>query len=214
MRSSLRPRNAPSRPPRPSWPGWPPESGHHRAQHLAGADDLRQQLPVHIIDREQVWMPLRGAFEFTVDGEIAVVGLGRRWPCRVAPPASSASAARAHRKPRRSSAWPRAGRRRSSAAMPGSRCHGRCERLRDEDATASSCPRSPRLRRFVLARRATRANRLRQAIRRRCNAHPQDAGPALTDMCVANYAHNGQVDPILQGLQTRINGLPSIRCRS
>jgi hypothetical protein len=90
--------------------------------------------PVHIIDREQVWMPLRGAFEFTVDGEIAVVGLGRRWPCRVAPPASSASAARAHRKPRRSSAWPRAGRRRSSAAMPGSRCHGRCERLRDEDA--------------------------------------------------------------------------------
>jgi mannose-6-phosphate isomerase-like protein (cupin superfamily) len=32
--------------------------------------------PVHIIDREQVWMPLRGAFEFTVDGEIAVVGAG------------------------------------------------------------------------------------------------------------------------------------------
>jgi mannose-6-phosphate isomerase-like protein (cupin superfamily) len=32
--------------------------------------------PVHIIDREQVWMPLRGAFEFTVDGKIAVVGAG------------------------------------------------------------------------------------------------------------------------------------------
>jgi quercetin dioxygenase-like cupin family protein len=32
--------------------------------------------PVHIIDREQVWMPLRGAFEFTVDGETAVVGAG------------------------------------------------------------------------------------------------------------------------------------------
>jgi quercetin dioxygenase-like cupin family protein len=32
--------------------------------------------PVHVIDREQVWMPLRGAFEFTVDGETAVVGAG------------------------------------------------------------------------------------------------------------------------------------------
>jgi quercetin dioxygenase-like cupin family protein len=32
--------------------------------------------PVHIIDREQVWMPLRGTFEFTVDGETAVVGTG------------------------------------------------------------------------------------------------------------------------------------------
>ena len=32
--------------------------------------------PVHIIDREQVWMPLRGTFEFTVDGETAVVGAG------------------------------------------------------------------------------------------------------------------------------------------
>ena len=32
--------------------------------------------PVHIIDREQVWMPLHGAFEFTVDGETAVVGAG------------------------------------------------------------------------------------------------------------------------------------------
>lgn len=32
--------------------------------------------PVHIIDREQVWMPLRGTFEFTVDGETALVGAG------------------------------------------------------------------------------------------------------------------------------------------
>ena len=32
--------------------------------------------PVHVIDREQVWMPLRGAFEFTIDGETAVVGAG------------------------------------------------------------------------------------------------------------------------------------------
>jgi quercetin dioxygenase-like cupin family protein len=32
--------------------------------------------PVHAIDREQVWMPLRGAFEFTVDGETALVGAG------------------------------------------------------------------------------------------------------------------------------------------
>ena len=32
--------------------------------------------PVHVIDREQVWMPLRGTFEFTVDGETAVVGAG------------------------------------------------------------------------------------------------------------------------------------------
>jgi quercetin dioxygenase-like cupin family protein len=32
--------------------------------------------PVHIIDREQVWMPLRGTFEFTVDSETAVVAPG------------------------------------------------------------------------------------------------------------------------------------------
>ena len=32
--------------------------------------------PVHVIDREQVWMPLRGSFEFTVDGETALVGAG------------------------------------------------------------------------------------------------------------------------------------------
>ena len=90
--------------------------------------------PVHIIDREQVWMPLRGTFEFTVDGETAQVGAGEALAVPVAPPASSVSAARERRKPRRSSAWPRAGRRHSPAAMPGSRCHGRCERLRDEGA--------------------------------------------------------------------------------
>ena len=33
--------------------------------------------PVHIIDREQVWMPLRGTFEFTVDGETAHVATGQ-----------------------------------------------------------------------------------------------------------------------------------------
>jgi mannose-6-phosphate isomerase-like protein (cupin superfamily) len=32
--------------------------------------------PVHIIDREQVWMPVNGTFEFTVDGETALVGAG------------------------------------------------------------------------------------------------------------------------------------------
>ena len=32
--------------------------------------------PAHTIDREQVWMPLRGAFEFTIDGDTAVVGAG------------------------------------------------------------------------------------------------------------------------------------------
>jgi quercetin dioxygenase-like cupin family protein len=32
--------------------------------------------PVHIIDREQVWMPLRGTFEFTVDGETVLVRAG------------------------------------------------------------------------------------------------------------------------------------------
>ena len=32
--------------------------------------------PVHVIDREQVWMPLRGTFEFTIGGETAVVGSG------------------------------------------------------------------------------------------------------------------------------------------
>lgn len=32
--------------------------------------------PVHIIDREQVWMPLQGTFEFTVGGETAMVDTG------------------------------------------------------------------------------------------------------------------------------------------
>lgn len=32
--------------------------------------------PVHVIDREQVWMPLSGTFEFTIDGEVAKVGPG------------------------------------------------------------------------------------------------------------------------------------------
>lgn len=32
--------------------------------------------PVHAIDREQVWMPLSGTFEFTVDGEAVSVGAG------------------------------------------------------------------------------------------------------------------------------------------
>ena len=32
--------------------------------------------PVHIIDREQIWMPVSGVFEFTVDGENAKVGAG------------------------------------------------------------------------------------------------------------------------------------------
>lgn len=30
--------------------------------------------PVHVIDREQIWMPVSGTFEFTVDGETAQVG--------------------------------------------------------------------------------------------------------------------------------------------
>lgn len=33
--------------------------------------------PVHIIDREQVWMPVNGTFEFTVDGETVKVGAGK-----------------------------------------------------------------------------------------------------------------------------------------
>ncbi|MET7299330.1 cupin domain-containing protein [Embleya sp. NPDC005575] len=33
--------------------------------------------PVHIIDREQVWMPLSGAFEVTVDGRSEKVEAGR-----------------------------------------------------------------------------------------------------------------------------------------
>ena len=33
--------------------------------------------PVHVIDREQVWMPLRGTFEFTVGDEVAKVAAGQ-----------------------------------------------------------------------------------------------------------------------------------------
>ena len=33
--------------------------------------------PVHVIDREQVWMPVSGAFEFIVDGETATVATGQ-----------------------------------------------------------------------------------------------------------------------------------------
>jgi len=32
--------------------------------------------PEHAVDREQVWMPVDGALEFTVDGEATVVGPG------------------------------------------------------------------------------------------------------------------------------------------
>lgn len=35
------------------------------------------QGPVHMIDREQIWMPLTGSLEFTVDGESTVVGPGQ-----------------------------------------------------------------------------------------------------------------------------------------
>jgi quercetin dioxygenase-like cupin family protein len=33
--------------------------------------------PVHVIDRDQIWMPLTGAFEFTVDDETARVSAGQ-----------------------------------------------------------------------------------------------------------------------------------------
>ncbi|TVL91163.1 cupin domain-containing protein [Streptomyces sp. SAJ15] len=33
--------------------------------------------PVHVIDREQVWMPLSGAFEVEVDGETRQAGAGQ-----------------------------------------------------------------------------------------------------------------------------------------
>jgi quercetin dioxygenase-like cupin family protein len=35
------------------------------------------QGPVHVIDREQVWMPLSGSLEFIVDGTSTVVGPGQ-----------------------------------------------------------------------------------------------------------------------------------------
>ena len=33
--------------------------------------------PVHVIDREQVWMPVAGSFAITVDGDTARVGAGQ-----------------------------------------------------------------------------------------------------------------------------------------
>lgn len=33
--------------------------------------------PVHMIDREQVWMPVAGSFAFTVNGDTALVGAGQ-----------------------------------------------------------------------------------------------------------------------------------------
>jgi quercetin dioxygenase-like cupin family protein len=33
--------------------------------------------PVHAIDREQVWMPLQGSLEFTVDGAVTVITVGQ-----------------------------------------------------------------------------------------------------------------------------------------
>jgi quercetin dioxygenase-like cupin family protein len=43
-----------------------------RIRMKAGVDS-----PVHIIDHEQVWMPVSGAFEFVVDGEIVTVAAGQ-----------------------------------------------------------------------------------------------------------------------------------------
>ncbi|GAA5201651.1 hypothetical protein GCM10023322_82070 [Rugosimonospora acidiphila] len=33
--------------------------------------------PVHEIDREQVWMPITGAFAITIDGQVTTVGAGQ-----------------------------------------------------------------------------------------------------------------------------------------
>ncbi|GAA2811767.1 cupin domain-containing protein [Kitasatospora sp. CM 4170] len=33
--------------------------------------------PVHLIDRDQVWMPIAGTFEFVIDEETALVGTGQ-----------------------------------------------------------------------------------------------------------------------------------------
>lgn len=33
--------------------------------------------PLHVIDREQIWMPVSGMFEFTVDEDCATVGAGQ-----------------------------------------------------------------------------------------------------------------------------------------
>lgn len=33
--------------------------------------------PVHVIDKDQVWMPITGSFEFTVDGETERISAGQ-----------------------------------------------------------------------------------------------------------------------------------------
>ena len=43
-----------------------------RVRMSAGAEG-----PMHAVDREQVWMPVRGSFAVTVDGETATVGPGQ-----------------------------------------------------------------------------------------------------------------------------------------
>lgn len=35
------------------------------------------QSPVHVIDKDQVWMPIAGSFEFTVDGETEQISAGQ-----------------------------------------------------------------------------------------------------------------------------------------
>jgi quercetin dioxygenase-like cupin family protein len=35
------------------------------------------QSPVHVIDKDQVWMPITGSFEFTVDGDTEQVSAGQ-----------------------------------------------------------------------------------------------------------------------------------------
>jgi quercetin dioxygenase-like cupin family protein len=43
-----------------------------RVQMKAGADG-----PVHVIDREQIWLPIAGTFDITIDGEVKRVGPGQ-----------------------------------------------------------------------------------------------------------------------------------------
>ena len=37
----------------------------------------RGESPVHVIDKDQVWMPITGSFEFTVDGDTEQVSAGQ-----------------------------------------------------------------------------------------------------------------------------------------
>ena len=39
--------------------------------------DAGFESPLHLIDRDQVWMPTVGTFSFTVDGETQKVGAGQ-----------------------------------------------------------------------------------------------------------------------------------------